>query len=471
MISSFVRPFFITFFVTVFVLLMQFVWKYIDDLVGRGVEWYYIVEVMLYSSATLVPLALPLAILLSSIMTFGTMGEHYELAAMKSSGISLYRIMRPLIILMLFISIGAFMFSNYVIPVSNLKSQNLLRNIAAQKPALNIREGIFYTGIEGFSIKVGKKYGKDKKKLQDIIIYDHSNRKGNTKVILANKGSMDLSEDERFLIITLIDGHSYEELEPGSRKDRHKKPFVKTAFSRDVIRFNLEQFQAGDLKKITKKDYKMLNIGQLTRSADSLSVDFDEKKMLFATQLRQKYQFDKVEFNDTNQVALDNDILANIKGASMRNRVIQNALRLARSSKYYVTSTERSFWYRKRLIAKHYLEIHRKFSLSFACIVLFFIGAPLGAIIRKGGMGMPVVVAVIIFLIFYTLSIIGEKMGREHLLQPFEAMWIAPLVLMPVGIFLTYKAATDSVLFNIELYLKPFEKLVAIFRKKPQKTT
>ncbi len=476
-LKSFTRPFLTTFIVMVLFLLMQFVWKYIDDLVGRGVEWYYIAELLFYTSATVVPMALPLAVLLSSIMTFGTLGEHNEMAAMKSSGLSLIRVMRPLIIFMLLAAAGQFLFANYVIPVANLKSQTLLRNITNKKPALNIRQGVFYTGIEGYSIKIGQKTGPDNNQLKNIFIYDHTKKQGNLKVIASETGEMKVTDNEMYLNIDLVNGYSYEDLQPAKLKDRDNHPFVKSSFDRSVIRFNLSDFQSGDLRAGARKDYDMLNVVQIDEAVDSLKTNFDERRAEFRTQMSDKYSFetlvperrDEEDSTVTPTSALKEDILANIKTTD-RQKVVQNALRIARSNKAYYTNAAAEYLWRDKLIARHLLEWQKKFSVSFSCIVLFFIGAPLGAIIRKGGMGMPVVISVFIFIVYHVTSYSFEKLGRELVWSPFRAMWTANFILFPIGVWLTYKSATDSAIFNIENYLKPFQKISSIFAGRKKKS-
>lgn len=481
-LKSFFRPFLITFFVMVLFLLMQFVWKYIDDLVGRGVEWYYIAELLFYTSATLVPMALPLAVLLSSIMVLGTLGENYELAALKSSGLSLMRVMRPLLGFIMVLAIAAFLFSNYVIPIANLHSENLRRNISNKKPALSIRPGIFYTGIEGYSIKVANKYGPDQNLLDEIIIYDHTQNNGNMKVIIADSGKMKVTDDEQFLEITLYDGHSYEDMVPKKRKDRDNKPFVRSDFQESLIRFSLDDFQSDDLRKTGSKEFDMLNVRQLTEVVDSLNQNLRKLQHDFAQQMVDKYGqrelFSKEKDAeglqmlslDTTQVLaqLDDNLLENFE-IKERSRILQNGLRKARGQRAYFTNASAQNNWRKIVITRHVLEWQKKFSSSFSVIVLFFIGAPLGAIIRKGGMGMPVVVSVFIFIVHHVTNFSFEKLGRFMLWTPFEAMWTANLILLPIGLWLTYKSATDSVIFNMELYMKPFQKIKELFEKRFEK--
>jgi lipopolysaccharide export system permease protein len=472
-LRSFFRPFIITFFVMILFLLMQFVWKYIDDLVGRGVEWYYIAELLFYASATTVTMALPLAVLLSSIMVLGTLGENYELAAMKSSGLSLYRVMRPIFVFVTLLAIGAFLFANYVIPIANLHSENLRRNISNKKPALSIRPGVFYTGIGGYSIKIADKYGPDLNLLDEVLIYDHTQNNGNTKVIVADSGKMEVTSDEQFLEITLYNGHSYEDMIPKKRKDRDNKPFMKSAFVESLIRFNLGEFQSDDLRKTGSKEFHMLNVRQLNVAVDSLHTQLDQIKSDFAKQMVHKYNYDDLEEDDMDDdvlamdsnaliAALDTNLLQNFE-ATQHTRILQNSLRIARGNRAYFTNAGAQQNWRKLVITRHVLEWQKKFSVSFAVIVLFFVGAPLGAIIRKGGMGMPVVVSVFIFIVYHVTSFSFEKLGRFMYWTPFQAMWTANFILLPIGLWLTYKSATDSMIFNVEVYLKPFQKISNIF--------
>ncbi len=469
-LKSYLRPFIITFVVMILFLLMQFVWKYIDDLAGRGVEWYYIAELLFYTAATLVPMALPLAVLLSSVMVLGSLGENNELAAMKSAGIGLTRVMRPLFVFVSSLAVAAFLFANYVIPVANLRSETLRRNITNKKPALSIREGVFYSGIEGYSIKIGEKMGPNQNLLRKVLIYDHTQKNGNTKVIVADSGKMQVTSDEQFLEINLYDGHSYEDLIPKKARERDNKPFVRSNFEESLIRFNLVDFQAGDLRKSSRKEFDMLNVRQLDEAVDSLNTGLEELRTDFAKQMKGKYAYNDLkdlpeeEIRPAVERELNDDLITNFE-EKVRARILQNSMRIARSNRAYFTNARAQQDWRKTVITRHVLEWQKKFSVSFAVIVLFFVGAPLGAIIRKGGMGMPVVVSVFIFIVYHVTSFSFEKLGRFMYWSPFQAMWTANFILLPIGLWLTYKSATDSVIFNAELYLKPFQKFGALIKR------
>ena len=460
--KSYVGPLVLTFFISLFILLMQFLWKYIDDLVGKGLEWYVIAQLLFYASATFVPLALPLAILLSSLMTFGNLGEHYELVAMKSSGISLRKIMMPLVILSIIISISAFFFSNNMLPRANLKFFALLHDIKQTKLTLNIREGIFYNGIEGYTIRVGKKED-DGKTIHDVMIYDHSQRMGNSSLTTAKTGTMELSPDKSTLIFTLFNGNNYEEI--FSRQNyRINRPFQRATFDDQYRRFSGLNFAMNRTDEaFFRNNYQMMNLDQLKYSKDSLNSELQKRKIqlsksvLAFVPLYKNYIADTLK-TDSVMSAFPSQMVVE-KGKKVRKEVVDIAIEDARMVKNTVEFSVNDVKARKERINKHGIEYHRKFTLSFACLVLFFIGAPLGALIRKGGFGLPMVVSVIFFVFFHVLSIIGEKYARAGVVDPAYGMWFASTVLLPLGVFLTYKATTDSPLLDTEAWTKLFKRL------------
>jgi lipopolysaccharide export system permease protein len=454
-ISSFAGPFVLTFFIAQFILLMQFLWKYIDDLVGKGLDTTVVAELLFYTSANLVPLALPLAILVSSIMTFGNLAEHFEITAAKASGISLQKLMRPLFVTAFIISISAFFFSNNVLPYTNLKMGSLLYDIRQQKPALSIREGVFYNGIEGYSIKVGDK-DKDGKTIRNVMIYDHTQSGGNKKVIVAESGTMTTTPDNHFLVVTLQNGSSYEE------QDKHNggsnsHPLMRNGFKSYTILFDLSQFQLSrSNEEMFKGGHQMMNMSQLNHAIDTLSKDYITRKKQVVTNLQTYFLF----LRDSNfyrkvAEAKSMDFAGN---ASIRSSFV-NALNSARGVKSYASSSFEDIDNRKYQLDKHKVEWHRKLTLSAACFILFLIGAPLGAIIRKGGLGLPLVISVLFFLLYHITSITGEKLAKEGSVAPVKGMWFSSILLMPVGLFLIYKATHDSVIFDAELYKGFFRRL------------
>lgn len=471
-LRSYAGPLVLTFFIALFILLMQFLWKYVDDLVGKGLELHLIAELMFYASATFVPLALPLAILLSSLMTFGNLGEHYELVAMKASGISIWKMMRPLVYLSLIISIAAFVFSNNVLPVANLKFSSLLYDIRQQKLAFNIQEGVFYNGIENYVIRVGRKE-KDNRTIYDVKIYDHTDRMGNVKLTTAELGYMELSPDQRNVIFTLFDGFNYQDLY-NTRNYRDNRPFDRMRFSEQRLKFDLTEFNLTRTQEdLFKSHYTMLNLKQLNYFIDSLGQRFDERRERYIGMFYNRYQY--LSTIDSNllagrHTAVIEDTTAyrpvNVKWPVMENflpneqfNITEMALSAARNNRDNVSFNRNDFDYQSENIRKHEIVWHKKFTLSIACLLLFFVGAPLGAIVRKGGLGLPVVMAVILFVFYHILSITGEKAARVGDLNVFFGVWLSSVVLLPMGLFLTFKSTTDAPLLDAESWKKAFGRI------------
>lgn len=466
MLKTYLGPFVFTFFVSLFILLLQFLWKYIDDLVGKGLEWYIIAKLMFYASSTFVPLALPLAVLLSSLMTFGNMGEHYELVAMKAAGISLRKAMRPLVILSLTISILAFLFSNYVLPVANLKFGSLLYDVRQQKLAFNINEGIYYHGLEGFVIRVGKK-AKDNKTIYDVKIYNHSKNRGNLTVTTAESGTMQLSPNEKSIIFTLYNGNRYSEI-INVAKYRVSRPFESTKFKKQILNFDLSQFQLNHTDEdLFKSHYSMLNIQQLNKSIDSLSKKYIKSEKRYKDNFFRGYphlsKIDTIKteiIDSASFLVADTIILPVIQNFETDDKllIIENAQSAARTSKKKIIDYEKELKTRQKIIKKHEVAWHQKFKLSIACFIFFFIGAPLGAIIRKGGLGLPVVVSVIFFVLYHIVSMTGEKAVKTGEWNVEFGLWLSTIIVLPLGLFLTYKATTDAQLMDTDSWTKFFKK-------------
>jgi len=464
-LKSFIRPLIPTLGIMVFFFLMQMVWKYVDDLAGKGIEWYIILELMTYWAASVVPFALPVSVLFASLLTFGNFGEHYEMAAMKSAGISLFRGIRSLIILNILIAFAAFFFYNNVIPMANLRGQSLLMNISKSKPAFHITPGIFYNGFDGYSIKIGEKSGEDSELLKDIYIYDHKEaKKGNHKVLTAASGIMRTVANDQYLEIELHDGATYEDIIKKERDDRKKMPWARSEFDTAYIRFSLGNFSSEDLYKTRKRDFMMLNTQQLQEKADTLSAQITERQANFEKNLHGKYKFNYIEISSAdNQSALRDDLMQNLV-IGMRVRASQNAVRLARSNLDYLRQMEREMEWRKEMHLRHWIEYYKKYALGVSVLIMFFIGAPLGSIIRKGGIGLPLVISTISFLVFHILNTTFEKMGREMLIDVTAAVWIPSIILAPIALWLTYSASTDTALLSGEWY----SKLSTRFARKPR---
>jgi lipopolysaccharide export system permease protein len=442
---------------------------YIDELAGKGLDFKILSELLYHFALTFVPTALPLGILLASLMTFGNMGEFSELSALKSSGIPLLRIMRPLIILIGAISVISFFFSNNVLPYSTDKARTLLWDIRKKKPDINIQAGSFYNGVPDFSIKITTK-DPATNRLNNLIIYDHRQRRGNYSVILADSGYMKSTKDETGLIMTLYNGHGYTEMEEKYISQAARKyPSRRDDFKEQTIVIPLTGF---DLQRsedgLFKSNAAMLNISQLNFTIDSLNKkntnklytefkDFKNVK-LYAVRFGGKVGVQKTQDSSKNKI-FDAKVLYDALPLLDKRTVLQKAIENLKVGTSILMEITESQKYDIRTIRRYEVEWNKKLTMSFACLVFFFIGAPLGAIIRKGGLGTPAVISIFFFVIYYVISISGQKLVEENVVGTFAGMWAASYILMPVGIFLTYKATTDSVILNIETYLMFFKKL------------
>lgn len=469
LLKAFIRPFIVTFFIVMFVLLMLFLFKYIDDLIGKGFKWYVILELMLYAAATNVAMALPLSFLLSSIMTFGNLGENFELVAIKSAGISLQKAMMPLLILISFLSVGAFFYSDFILPKAFLKMGALLYDVRNQKAAFLIEEGIFNNSIPGYSIRVEKKEN-DGELLKEIIIYDQKKGVGNTNVTLANEGQMYKTEDGNFLVLKLKDGVRYEE-SAGDHSFDPRQRLTRLRFKQTEQKFDLSSFNfKREDESLFKNNYQMLNLKQLVHSKDSTVKHTDSlKNSLFIASkpyyriLNESKNYKKYK---PQKRFLKEGILNGLDTVETLKSTVLSAINTAKAvtdngNMKYVQLEESI-----KNIRRYLVEYHKKFTLSFSCLVLFFIGAPLGAIIRKGGLGLPVVISVFFFLLFHIISTVGEKSVREGNMSPLLGMWLAIIVLTPLGLFLTYKATADSALFDVELYKSWGKRVFGVLKRK-----
>lgn len=465
-IKAFLGPFLLTFAISLFVLLMQFLWKYIDDLVGKGLEMSVIAELLFYASAQMVPLALPLAILISSIMTYGSLGEHYELVAAKASGISLMQMLRPLLIVALMISALAFYFSNYILPKANLQAGSLLYDVTHKKPAINIQDNVFYNGIDGYSIRVNKK-DKDGVTLYGLTIYDHSANMGNIKVMIADSGKMLFTPDAKTMIVILHNGSSYEEMKSGERGSS-THPLLRTTFRYEELHFDLSSFSMKRTDKdLFKENKSMLNVSQLNKAIKTYELDINMR-------MKDYHKSAQLYFNRSKDSVSFNRIYDKVEAINPLDCVAVQNLEPVRANAINQATTMRDLFYnlggeyhmKVENITRYKIEWHRKFTLSIACFVLFIIGAPLGAIIRKGGLGVPIIIAIIFFLLFHVTSITGEKMARELKLSAMQGMWLATFVLAPIGLFLIYKASKDSGIFDWDAYKIFFRRIVGINKSK-----
>jgi lipopolysaccharide export system permease protein len=468
-LKSFVGPMVLTFFIALFILVLQFVWKYVDDFVGKGFQWYIIMELLFYASLTFIPMALPLAVLLASLMTFGNLGENYELVAIKSSGISFRRAMFPLIIFIVVLSGCAFYFSNNILPIVNLKYGTLLFDVREKKPALNINEGMFYKELEGYVIRVGKKE-QDGVSIRDVMIFDHTEGMGNNNMTVAESGKMETTPDKRFLIFTLFNGINY--YEPNSDQGFTKtRPMQRTKFDEETRRIDLTELNMIRSKEdLFKDNYQMLDLHQLSLQKDTLIMELKTRQKEIADYLGRNFYYysvmDSAKYDPKkNPRRLEDDFISNFEMKDQK-EIVSIALNNARGVSQQVEYMSKELDVKNQIIAKFGIEWQRKFTLSFACLILFFIGAPLGAIIRKGGLGLPVVFSTLFFIVFHVISITGEKSAREGLLTPFEGMWLSCLIFLPIGILLTYSATTDSRILNVDWWFIMRDRLWTLFKKK-----
>lgn len=468
--KSFIGLFMFTFFIVLFVLLMQWIWLYVDELVGKGLEMRILAELFFHMSITFIPMALPLALLLASLMCFGNFGEHYELVAMKASGISMWRVMRPLVVFSLILSGLAFVISNNLIPVATLKARTLLFDVQRKKLAFNIKEGVFYRDIDNYVIYVERK-GDDGSSIYGVKIYDHTDRMGNTKIITADSGMMSLSPNQRNIIFTLYNGHNYTDITTDNYKDT--RPFERMSFRQEQIKFSLKDFDlTRSNEDIYKSSQQMMNIRQLGTALDSLENRYEQRQAAFSENFAKRWSnyASKDQVQTQNAVAdtlvpsvaeLTWPLLAQYEGDT--HKVIRDmALASANNAKDNVSFNKVDFNSQTENINKHKKEWHKKFTLSIACLIFFFIGAPLGSIIRKGGLGLPVVISVLFFVVYYVISTMGERMAVLGQINMFVGIWLSSIVLLPIGLFLTFKATTDAALFDADSWKKFFQKM---FRK------
>lgn len=481
-LKSFLPLFLLTFIICLFLVLMQFLWKYVEDMVGKGIEMNVLSEMFLYAALNLIPLALPLAILLASLMTFGNFGERLELLAMKSAGIPLLKMMKPLIVLIAFISIGAFFFQNNAMPKIQVKFYSLLLSIRQKSPELDIPEGTFYKEIENYSLYVGHK-DRSTGTLHDVMIYDISKGFNNIAVIVCDSALMRMSKDRLSLVFTMYHGQQFQNFqsESASRSNNSGKfvPYSRENFKRKemLIPFdaNFNRIEDSMLAENEGSSYISKNINQLRSSIDSMTHKVDSINRIDRTYMarsaylsfRNAYKSDSTVFEKAQQINIDplDSILAK-KSLQEKTVVYSAAASKAENNVNDFTFRSLSKVATQNTINRHWIELNRKFTLSFACLIFFFIGAPLGSIIRKGGLGTPIVVSVILFIIYYIIDNIGYKMTRDGVWPHYIGMWFSSIILFPLGVFLTYKAMNDSVILNADAYRNFFRKVFFIREKR-----
>mgnify|MGYP002508227205 FL=1 len=477
MLQRFLPLLTMTFFICLFIVLMQFLWKSIEDLVGKGLSVGVICELFFYAALSMVPTALPLAVLLASLMVFGNLGEKFELTAMKASGISLFRIMRPLIVFMAFLAVGAFFFQNDVLPIAKTKMWTLLFSVRQKSPEVEIPVRSFYDQIPNMNLYTESK-NPETGMLYGMILYDLSRGYDNTRVILADSGRFNFTEDKTRLFLHLYSGEMFENMRDnsmGASSSRYM-PFRREHFDDKQIYFpfdaNFNRIDEGGMRS----QYIGQNVRQLMHSIDSIGREVDSVGTQYATEIRNAPYFGLTrtitrrqpdgtfENIERPQVALDQpidiDSIITARGPSLQKSYLTQALAKAKRQKQEYMYRSLALSEQAKLMRRHDIEMQRKFTLSFACIIFFFIGAPLGAIIKKGGLGMPLVISVLLFIVYFLIDNAGYKMARDGKMPVWEGIWLSSFVLLPMGVFFTYKAVGDSAVFNMDAYRNFFRRLI-----------
>ena len=456
-LKSFLTPFLATFFIILFVLIMQGLWLQFDKIAGKGIDIFIILKFLGYMALMVVPTALPIAILLSSIMALGTLSENYEFAAVKSAGISLQRFIRPLAVLMLVMSFLNFLFLNYIFPYASLKSKNLIYNMKMKEPGLALVSGTFNTEIPEYSIKFDEKYGDDENLLKNVLIYRIEPNRQNKVVITAEKGKIVSEEGSRYLTLILNNGHYYEDMlkSKSSMKEKKKVPFSKTNFDEYKVNIDISKignFDPDELKYKTGKE--MLSLKQLNYYSDSLETPYEQYIENRATRMLLSLRGGKLMKDTLVGSNMEPNILDNF---DVRDKeVIMNyAMTLVKGNMENIENYKSSIVVKQKIINGYETEYHKRIAFSIACLVLFFIGTPLGSIIRKGGFGLPMIMAIVIFVIYFFISILGKNMAESNTISPFLGGWLATIVLLPFGVLLMIRATRDKGIFNVDAFLQP----------------
>ena len=459
-----------TFAVCLFFILMQFLWRYVDDMVGKGLEMTVLLKMLFYAALAFVPLALPLAILLASLMIFGNLGESLELLAIKSAGVSLQKIMRPLIIFLIFVSAGSFYFQNNILPISQVKMWTILWSIRQTSPELDIPEGVFYQDIPNYNVYVNHKNRKTGI-LHDMMIYDFSDGFDNAKVYVADSGKLASSDDKKNLVLTLYSGESFENFKTQrsyTHPPQQNIPYMRQSFNLRQILIEFDtNFKMADESLMGGKEIAK-NLNELNSSIDSMKIVCDNSKQLTQQTFRTHSFRELVNPEKTNSgtdytrtdtftITSFDDFFAS-KSLQDRDAIINRAKLKADAVRNEYSQKEFTQSQELKELRYHQIEMQKRFSLSFACLIFFFIGAPLGAIIRKGGLGMPTVISVFLFIFYYTLDFFGTKMAKQGAWPVWQGMWISSAILLGLGVFLTYKAVNDSVMLNAEVWVIFFKR-------------
>ncbi|MBQ2372125.1 MAG: LptF/LptG family permease, partial [Bacteroidales bacterium] len=472
-LKSFIGPFVAILLVVVFILVMQFLWLYIDELVGKGLSFKVILEFLAWGSVTMLPLSLPLATLLASMMTLGTLGQNNELLAIKAAGVSLQRVLMPLGAACLVVSIGAFFVSNDLMPVAFNKIYTLRDDIGKTKEEIKIPTGTFYNGIEGYILRVNER-NDETGVMHGVMVYNHTANKGNVSLTLADSAMMKMSKDKSFLSFTLYDGANYEETNKKSYRDTTLQ-LQKIDFTRQELYIPLENyaFEKSDSARFDD-EVKSMNLKQLYHGQDSIgnlnasAMADNVKAMLKLRNLRYNNQLDSavVASRTTPFVMKEGE---SWKDLDIRLNALTKAKEHADEMQVILSSYSRERFHYTFTLRRIDIEILKKFALSVACLIFFFIGAPLGALIRKGGLGTPAIISVLFFVAYWVIDISGTKLARDGAVGPFHGVFISTYILFPTGLYLTWKAINDSSVFNVDAIKSIFRKIkikvMSVFKK------
>ncbi|MBV1922501.1 MAG: LptF/LptG family permease [Flavobacteriaceae bacterium] len=467
-LSSYLKTFASVFIILMFIFILQSVWLYISELAGKGLDIVIVLKFLWFVSPKLIPLVLPLTILVTSLMVFGSLSENYEFAAMKSNGISLQRAMRSLTYFILLLSITAFFFANNVIPYSEYKWLNLRRNIQQFKPSMVIAEGQFNQIGDGFNIKVSEKYGDNNQFLKNVVIHKKEGKaKQNNTVIIAETGELTSEENSNTLSLILRDGNYYDDIQTKDQKKKLRKPFAKSFFEEYTINIDLTELNNKDVEKENKlSNHNMYNVSELVTEIDSFSTSYTKNIKSFAENMHYRTGITKHmdrRQNKNSIVGKPTDTLLNLFSPNQQSEIVAIAINNIKSTQQSIDSKKAEYIIKTKRLNKYEIALHEKFALAIACIILFFVGAPLGAIIRKGGMGLPMVIAILLFLTYHFIGIFAKNSAEDGTLHPFIATWLSTLILLPLGVWLTIRATTDQGIIDMDSF---YQRIKRLFSKK-----
>ena len=463
-IKSFLVPFFATFLIILFVLVMQALWIVFESIAGKGISIFFILKFLYYTALVVSSQALPIAVLLSSIMAMGNFSEKYEFAAAKSASISLMRFMRPLIVITFLISVLNFVSLNYVFPYATLKQLNLKNNIKKKTPALALVPGSFNTEIPNYQIKFDEKYGEEKNLLKKVLIYDLSSLRGNKKVITAERGKIISEEGSKYMTLVLYDGFYHEDYVQKNRtiNNKDKMPASNASFKEYTFNIDISKFSDNDLEEEKHtKNYNMLSLNQLKDTLPTLKISYDNyisskaKSIYLKINAEQLHKVDdSLRTSNLEPITLDNFDLAG------KMIVLNSAINKAKSSLSNVKSDNKNMKYRRKKVNLYDIEFHNRIAISLSCLILFFIGAPLGSIIIKGGFGLPMILAISIYVIYFFANTFGRNLAEESSLTAVIGSWVSSIVMIPFAFFLTRRASKGMGLFNIDVFLQPLTRFM-----------